>query len=217
MSGTVLALPPLLDTAAITAGALSGSLHASRRGLDAVGILVVAICTAVGGGAVRDVVLQVGVPTFLVTPVYFGYALLGAVAGYFFAGLVRSWVPVLVLLDSLLVGVWVLIGAEKTLAYGLSPVSAVFLGVVTATGGGVLRDLLCREVPAVLQPGQFYALAALVAAVVFVSLRQLGVGQEWAQIATIVVATSLRWLSMHYDLRTPRPYDLTPKVLPGSG
>ena len=213
MSNAVLVLPPLFDTAAITAGALSGSLHASRRGLDVVGIFVVAICTGVGGGAVRDVVLQVGVPVFLVTPVWFGYALLGAVAGSFFAGLVRSWVPVLVLLDSLLIGVWVLIGAQKTLAFGLSPIAAVFLGLVTATGGGVLRDLLCREVPSVLQPGQYYALAALVSAVVYVSLRGLEVPAWWAEGATVVVATMLRWLSMHYDLRTPRPVDLSPRLL----
>ena len=208
----VLTLPPLIDTVAITAGALSGALHATRRDLDAVGILAVSICTAIGGGAIRDVVLQVGIPTFLVAANYFAYAALGAVAGYFFAGLVRTWVPVLVMLDSLLIGVWVVIGAEKTLAADLSVTTAVFLALVTATGGGVLRDLLCRETPAVLQPGQYYALAALISAVVFVAALSLGLSVWWAQGLAVAVATGLRFVSMRVNLRTPVPTDLTDRI-----
>ena len=212
MIDSILTLPPFIETAAITVGALSGALHATRRNLDPVGVMLVAICTAVGGGAIRDVVLQVGVPTFLVARNYFAYAALGAVAGYFFAGLVRSWVPVLVVLDSLLIGVWVVIGAEKTLAAGLTMAAAVFLGLITATGGGMLRDLLCRETPAVLQPGQYYALAAMASALAFVATLQVGLSVWWAQAVAITVATVLRFTSMRFNLSTPVPHDLSDTI-----
>jgi uncharacterized membrane protein YeiH len=209
---TVLALPPIVETAAITAGALSGALHATRRDLDAIGIVLVAMCTAVGGGAVRDAILQVGVPWFLVTPSVIPVATLAAVVGYFFASAARSWVPAMVLLDSLLIGAWVVIGAEKTLLTGLSSTTAVFLGVITAVGGGLLRDVLCRETPAVFQPGQYYALAALVAAVVLVVALDLGASVVLAQALAIGTATSLRWLSMRYDLRTPTPSGVSARL-----
>jgi uncharacterized membrane protein YeiH len=204
----VIALPYAIELTAVTFGALSGSLHATRKGLDPVGVFTIALLSAVGGGAIRDVLLQNGVPVFLVSPAYLSLAALASVVGIVFARLVRAALPVMSVVDTLLIGVWVLLGAERALLIDLTFSAAVLLGVITAVGGGLVRDLLCSEVPAVIRPGQWYAAAAIVAALVFVLLVQRGVPLAIAQAATIVVAAGLRAASMRFGWRTPTAYDL---------
>lgn len=204
----VLALPYAVEMAAVTFGALSGALHATRKGLDPVGVFTIAILSAVGGGAIRDILLQTGVPIFLVSPTYLAIAALASVVGIVFARLVRAALPVMSVVDTLLIGVWVLLGAERALLIDLTFSAAVLLGVITATGGGLVRDLLCSEVPAVVRPGEWYAAAAIVAAVVFVLLIAAGVPLSIAQVVTIVVAAGLRVASMQFGWRTPTAYDL---------
>ena len=87
-------------------------------------------------------------------------AVIGAVAGYFFGKLVSELEPAIYVLDTLLIGVWVVIGAEKALALDLPYSAAVFLGLTTAIGGGLLRDVLCRNIPTALMPGQWVAASA---------------------------------------------------------
>jgi uncharacterized membrane protein YeiH len=205
---TVIALPYAVEMAAVTFGALSGALHATRKGFDPVGVFTLALICAVGGGAIRDVLLQHGTPVFLVSPAYLASATFAAVVGLFLARLVRAALPVINVVDTLLIGVWVVIGAERALVVDLSYVSAAFLGVITATGGGLLRDLLCHDVPTALRPGEWYVAAAIPAAVAFVLLVQAGVAVEIAQLVTIVGATALRAGSLRFGWRTPTAYDL---------
>jgi uncharacterized membrane protein YeiH len=205
---TVIVLPYAVEMAAVTFGALSGALHATRKGFDPVGVLTLALICAIGGGAIRDVLLQHGTPVFLVSPSYLASATFAAVVALFFARLVRAALPVMNVVDTLLIGVWVVIGAERALIVDLSYVSAAFLGVITATGGGLLRDLLCHEVPTALRPGEWYVAAAIPAAVVFVVLVQAGAALEVAQLVTIVGAAALRAGSLRFGWRTPTAYDL---------
>lgn len=205
---TVVTLPYAVEMAAVTFGALSGALHATRKGLDPVGVFTLALISAIGGGAIRDVLLQAGTPVFLVSPSYLASAALASVVGVLFARAVRAALPVIGVVDTLLIGVWVVIGAERALLVDLSYSSAAFLGVITATGGGLLRDLLCHEVPAAVRPGEWYVAAAIPAAVVFVLLVQAGVGLDVAQAVTIVTAAALRAGSVRLGWRTPTAYDL---------
>jgi len=87
-------------------------------------------------------------------------------------------------------------------------VSAAFLGVITATGGGLLRDLLCHDVPSAVRPGEWYVAAAIPAALLFVLLVMTGVGIDIAQVTTIVGAASLRAASVRFGWRTPTAYDV---------
>jgi uncharacterized membrane protein YeiH len=200
---TVVTLPYAVEMAAVSFGALSGALHATRKGLDPVGVFTLALICAIGGGAIRDVLLQAGTPLFLVSPSYLASAALASVVGLFLARLVSAALPVINVVDTLLIGVWVVIGAERALLVDLSYVSAAFLGVITATGGGLLRDLLCHEVPSAVRPGEWYVAAAIPAAVVFVLLVQAGVALEIAQLVTIVGAAALRAASVRFGWRTP--------------
>ncbi len=202
----VLTVPTLVEVAAVTGGAISGALHAKKRRMDLMGIAIVAICTGVGGGAIRDVILGTSVPVFLIQP-YVLMAVIGAVAGYFFGRLVSELTPAIYVLDTLLIGVWVVIGAEKALQLDLPNSAAVFLGLTTAIGGGLLRDVLCRNVPTALMPGQWVAAAAVVAAVLFVTIEYFTDARTVAEAVAIFGAAALRALSARYNWITPDAVD----------
>lgn len=213
MNGQVLALPNGLDIIAIAVGSLAGALYATRRNMGLLGVLGVAFCTGVGGGAIRDTILLSGTPTFLLNPPFMACALVGAVVAYFFARAASKLEAAYELLDALMIGIWVLLGCNSAEALDLGVVPVVFVGVVAATGGGLLRDVLCHETPAVVQPGIWYSPAAFFAAVAWVSLEATGMTIWVAQIAGIVVAAALRLGSMKFGIYTPRPFDVSDRVL----
>ena len=198
-------------------GAISGALHARRRQMDVMGILVVGFCAALGGGVIRDILLVSGPPVFLTSPAFLIYAMIGAVLGWVFASLASRATMLLEVIDGLFIGVWVLVGATKALSNGLGFGSAVLVAVITATGGGVLRDLFCGERAAVLLPGQWLAAAALVGASrscrVFWTTGDLLV----AQLVCIVVASAVRMVSAAFDLHTPMPMDLGRQMVAPAG
>lgn len=205
----IISLPPLFDFVAISAGALSGALLATRRGFDLTGILAVATLGGLGGGAIRDVVLQFGTPAFLANPWYLTYALLGAVIGFFFARKAQDWAFAYNSLDVATMGVWVLLGCQKSLQLGLPVISVVFVGVLAAVGGGLLINLLCGEVPTSFQPGHWHAFAAMLASITYVLLAKAGAPLVAAEAATLVTAVALKWSAVRFDIRTPAPMDLS--------
>jgi uncharacterized membrane protein YeiH len=205
---SVFEIPFAIEMTAVSFGALSGALHATRKGMDPVGVFTIAIVTSVGGGIIRDVLIQGRVPVFLTSPTYLLIAAFAAVVGVVFARVVRAALPVMSVVDTLLIGVWVVLGAERALYADLPLASAALLGVLTAAGGGIIRDLLCKDVPAIIQPGEWYAAAAIGASVVFVSLIAAGVVLEVAEVATIATAAGLRVLSLWRGWRTPTAYDV---------
>lgn len=204
----VIAFPAAVTITTVTFGGLSGALHATRRGLDPIGVFTISLLCAVGGGIIRDVLLQAGVPTFLVNPQFLGLAAIAAVAGFFLAGLVKLVVPLITVVDTLLIGSWVLLGSEKALTYHLGSSAAILLGVITATGGGLVRDLLCGEVPSMVKPGEWYGFISIIAAFFFVGMVRFGVSLGIAEISTLAVAALLRIGAMRGHWRTPTAYDV---------
>lgn len=202
MSEAALAIPSLITAVAVTGGGMSGALHASRRNMDMTGIAFVALCTGVGGGAIRDVLLGHTVPIFLIQP-FLAMAMIGALAGVFFARVVRQLGPAIYIIDSVLIGAWVVMGAEKALQLDLSKSAAVFLGVTTAVGGGIIRDVLCRETPTALMPGQWVAASALFSSIAFVIVDSSTGNRIAAQALAIALATGLRMASAQFDWVTP--------------
>jgi uncharacterized membrane protein YeiH len=207
-----LALPTALDALAIAVGGVSGALHARRRRLDVMGILVVSFCTALGGGVIRDVILVSGPPVFLTSPSFIVYALLGAAFGWFFASIARRATVLMDVIDGLYIGVWVLVGATKALGNGLGFSAAILVAVITATGGGVLRDLFCGEQVNLVLPGTWLAAAALGGAVTFVTVFWFSGQLLVAELLCVVAASTTRMVSQAFDLRTPMPMDVS-KVL----
>jgi uncharacterized membrane protein YeiH len=109
-------------------------------------------------------------------------------------------------------GVWVLLGCQKSLQLGLPVISVVFVGVLAAVGGGLLINLMCGEVPTSFQPGHWHAFAAMLASITYVVLERAGAPILAAEVATLVTAATLKWAAVRFDVRTPAPMDLSEVV-----
>lgn len=193
----------LVDLAGTFAFAISGATAARRRDLDLFGILVIAFITACGGGIARDLCIGAIPPAgladwrYLFTAVFAALITVGA----------YSWVERLTypvrLFDAMGLGLFAVYGAHKTLEYGGNAEVAILLGMVTAIGGGLARDVLLARVPVVLQK-EIYASAALVAAALAVIGERLHWSAVWAMWLPILVCFGLRFLSLHYHWNLPR-------------
>ncbi len=182
---------------------LSGGTLAVRRRLDIFGVLVLSVAAAIAGGMVRDVLLGATPPASLEDERYLLVALAAGVTSFLFhPALNRVGKPVMVL-DALGLGLFAVTGCQKALAFGLDPVASMALGVLTAVGGGALRDLLVTEVPRVLRE-EIYALAALIGTAVVVIGDRFGLPEAAVSIAGVVVAFTLRVVSVQRGWSAPR-------------
>lgn len=200
-------LPGLFDYSATFIWALSGALIAARRGYVGMGIVVIAIVSATGGGLIRDgMLLASRVPELLVNPTYVVLSL-AAVLIVVAAG---SWVdrsryiaPAVHFVDALGAGVYAVVGVNRAMAAGLPLVGVVIVGVVNATGGGLLRDVLMRRVPDLFKPGLPLGPAAVLAAILFAGLvTQTRVGQTGSAFITIAFVTLLNLVMMRFHIRS---------------
>ncbi|WP_434289381.1 trimeric intracellular cation channel family protein [Celeribacter sp. SCSIO 80788] len=153
-----------LDYASVIVFAISGALAASRAQLDLVGFAFVACLTAVGGGTLRDVLLNRDAVFWIADPTYIIIACLVAAAVFFTAHLFESRQKALMWADAVALSVAVAAGAGVALKLGQPPVIVALMGVATGCFGGLMRDVVCNEVPLVLKQGELYASAALAGA-----------------------------------------------------
>jgi uncharacterized membrane protein YeiH len=182
---------------------LSGGLAAVRANLDLFGVLVLAGVVAMAGGVVRDVLIGTPPATFR----DWRYLVVAAAGGLvcFFAGhvLERAESSVTVF-DALGLGLFVVTGASKALQFGLGPVQAVILGSITGIGGGMLRDVLLREVPGVLREG-LYAVPALLGAAVVVVAHRAGSSSAVFPVVGALVCIVVRLVGWKYQVNAPTP------------
>ena len=187
-----------LDLFGVGVFAMTGALAAGRKRMDVFGVIVVAVVTALGGGTLRDVILAHGPVLWVSDP---GYVLVACAAGFLtFAGgrIARSSHSVLLVLDAIGLAVFTVIGCQKAVeAQVASEVIVVIMGVMTGVAGGILRDILCGEIPLVLRK-EVYATASFLGALVFVGLWRIGIrGAENVAIAGAVVLavrlSAIRW------------------------
>jgi uncharacterized membrane protein YeiH len=194
-----------LDLAGVFAFALNGALTALRVArLDIVGVITLGMMTALGGGIIRDVLLDSLPPATFSDWRYLAVAAAGGLIAFVFGrGLDRLATPINVL-DAAGLSLFAVTGASKALELGLGPVQAVLLGALTGVGGGTLRDVVLREIPSVLSSG-LYAIPALAGATVAVVALKAGVGGLVAGLVAAAVCFAIRMIGVHYDLDAPRP------------
>jgi uncharacterized membrane protein YeiH len=185
----------LLDWAGIAVFAASGALVASRKQLDAVGFVLVAVVTGIGGGTLRDLLLGRTPIFWLGRPELLAIAAAAGLLVFFTAHLVESRYRALLWADAVGLALFAVLGAEIALIAGADPWAAVLLGVVTATGGGIIRDVICNEVPLILQR-EIYITAAAVAAASYVALRLAPLPRDIALPAGIALGFGLRALAI---------------------
>ena len=160
-------LPLLLDLTGTFVFALSGALAGVRRQLDLFGVLVLSFAAGNSGGITRDVLIGAIPPGALNDWRYLGVSLFAGVITFYFSPLIVRMSNLVLLFDAAGLALFAVSGASKAVAYGLNPVMAITLGMVTGIGGGMMRDLLLAEIPTVLR-AELYAVAALAAAAVVV-------------------------------------------------
>jgi uncharacterized membrane protein YeiH len=165
-----------LDYASVLVFALTGALAASRSQLDVVGFIFIACLTAVGGGTLRDAILNREV-FWITDPLTLGVAAVAAVLVFFTAHLLESRYRALLWFDAAALAVAVPAGVAVALAEAQAPAIVLVMGMITGCMGGMLRDVVCNEVPLVLKQGELYATCALAGSLGAVLARGLGLGE----------------------------------------
>ncbi|AXI79548.1 trimeric intracellular cation channel family protein [Peterkaempfera bronchialis] len=196
-----------LDIAGIFVFALSGGLLAVRKNLDIFGIAMLAEATGLGGGVLRDLIIGAVPPAAFTDIGYFITPLAAAVVVFFLHPEVERINWTVQSLDALGLGLFAVTGTAKAHDYGLGAVASVALGVATAVGGGVIRDVLANEVPSLLRwDREIYAVPALAAAIlvaVLIAAHALG---PVTGTGAALVAFALRMLALRYGWRAPRAW-----------
>jgi uncharacterized membrane protein YeiH len=184
--------------------ALSGGLLAARKRFDIVGIVVLSVAAGLGGGMTRDVLLGDTPAVAFREEAYLITALLAAGAVFLFHHQINRLDYSIRVLDAVGLGVFAVSGTLKSLEFELGPLPAILLGTLTGAGGGVIRDLLAREVPLVLDR-DIYALAAVLGGVTVVTLLWLGIDTTLAATAGLIATIGLRLLAIRFHWQAPRP------------
>ena len=187
------------DIVAVFVAAASGAIGARRAGMDFFGMFVVALVTGVGGGTLRSILIGDLPPLVLRHPAFVIIAMVAtlvAFSGDRWWGKVRrlvSWV------DALSIGIFMVVGMEVARDHHLAWWACLGMGVVTATFGGVLRDVLRAEVPLIFRK-EIYASACIAGGLLYYLLEHFGLGAEICKITTILVVTGIRLLALRYAL-----------------
>lgn len=193
----------LLDYASVLVFALTGALVASRAQLDLVGFAFIACLTAVGGGTVRDLLLDRHPVFWVGQPDYILIAVGAAVLVFFTAHLVESRYSWLIWLDSFALSIAVAAGTGAALSLDQSGIIVVLMGVTTGCLGGLMRDVVCNEVPLVLKQGELYVSAAFAGAFSAVAATHLGVEGLPALALCATICWALRAGSLIFGWRLP--------------
>ena len=194
-----------LDLAGTFAFALNGSLTASRVAkLDVVGVVTLGMITALGGGIIRDILIDALPPVTFSDWRYLTVAASGSLVAAAFGRRLDRWTNPILVLDAAGLSLFSVSGALKALEFGGGPAQAVILGAITAVGGGTIRDVLIGRVPVVLR-SELYAVPALAGALVMVVGTQLGAGEVPVAVGGAGLCFAIRMLGVHYDLDAPTP------------
>jgi uncharacterized membrane protein YeiH len=203
--------PLWLDLAAVTASALGGSLIAVRAKFDVTGVVALGILTGLGGGLLRDILLN-QLPVALKNPWYIVAAVIASAAVAVLAHQMTKLAWLLLLFDAAALGLYGVTGANKALANGISPVPAILVGLIAGLGGGVISDLMTAKPPAIFQRGHLYATAAFAGLILYVAAIELGAPANETAIVAAVVIFGLRIAARSRDWKAPQPVDVPREI-----
>ncbi len=182
--------------------AVSGALDAARKEMDILGFMLIGTVTGLGGGTLRDLLLGRSPVYWIEDSVYVGLCLTVAAVTYFIVPYIASRTRALIWMDALGLSLFSVTGAQVASDMGVPPLIAICMGVMTASFGGIIRDVLCG-VSLVLSQRELYVTTAVAGASAFLLLQWLGVPQSAASLGGFLVAFSLRSAAIIFDLRLP--------------
>ncbi|RTR37501.1 trimeric intracellular cation channel family protein [Shewanella canadensis] len=193
----------LLWLVGIIAEAMTGALSAGKKQMDLFGVVIIGCATAIGGGTLRDMLLG-NYPLIWVENVHYLIAIaFASLLTVLIAPVMRYLSKLFLAIDALGLAVFSIIGAQKTLMLGFSPVVAVVMGVVTGVFGGVIRDILCNQVPLIFKK-ELYALVALLTAGLYVGLKSFEIAESINLAICLSFGFSFRMLAIKFHWGMPK-------------
>lgn len=183
---------------------ISGVLTAMKKRMDLFGIFIIAFVTAVGGGTLRDLLIEA--PVFWMKNLNYIYVIaIAAVIAVIFRKKLNFVRRSLFLFDTVGIALYTVIGVEKGIAAGFPPLICIALGTMSACFGGVIRDILCNEIPIIFRK-EIYATACILGGLVYFLLMEVNVPPDWVLIISGTVVISIRLLAVKLKLSLPSPY-----------
>ena len=194
-----------LDILGTIAFAISGVLTAMNKRMDAFGILIIALITSIGGGTLRDVLIGKTPVTWMQDQIFPMVVFGTAIFAVLFRSKLKYFRRSLFLFDTIGIGLYTITGVQVSLAFGLDPIICVLLGTVSACFGGVLRDILCNEIPIIFHK-EIYATACILGATIYLTLINFEVSQIIAMIVSGLVIIAMRILAVVFKWQLPSVY-----------
>jgi uncharacterized membrane protein YeiH len=192
-----------LDLIGVAVFAISGALAAGRKQLDLLGVVVLALVTAIGGGTIRDVLLDRHPMFWLVDPAYL-LVIVGAALGTVVVARFRvPPEPALLVADAFGLALFSVGGAQIAAQAGVPALGGIVLGTITGAAGGVVRDVLSAEIPHVLRRGNLYASAAIAGTAVYFALDALGLSRTVSTLVGMTVVAGVRLAAIWWRLQLP--------------
>ena len=195
----------MLDLAGTAAFAVSGALFAMNKRMDPFGVFIIAFVTAVGGGTLRDVLIDAHPITWMSDLVYVYTIFVSVIVAILFRTKMGYLSRSLFLFDTIGLGIFTITGTELGIQNGFHPVISVFLGVMSASFGGVIRDTLSNEIPLIFHK-EIYATACIIGAVFFLLLNNLGVDPNLNYLLTTSTVIAVRLVAVRFKLQLPNFY-----------
>lgn len=191
----------LLDGLGIFVFAISGVLTAIDKKFDLVGTAIIGFATALGGGTVRDVMIGETPVGWMKNSNYLLIILAAIICAYLFKNYIMKLRKSMFVFDTVGIGVFTILGIQKTLDAGLDAPIAIMMGIVSAVFGGIVRDVLCNEVPLIFRR-EIYASACLAGGIVFIAMTKIDLPLHWTMTVSMLVVFLIRYLAVkkHWSL-----------------
>lgn len=196
----------IIDILGTFAFAISGALVASKKKFDLFGVIIIAFVTAVGGGMLRDIMINAHPINWIGDLNYIWTILIAVIFTFLFKKKIEPLRKTFFLFDTIGISVFTLLGLQKGLNLHLPTIVALIMGMVSAVFGGVIRDVLTRKVPLIFKK-EIYASACLLGGVVYITLRYFGIDEDINFILSAIVIMVTRTLSVIYKLELPKIKD----------
>ena len=196
----------VLDIIGTFAFAISGALFASNKKFDLFGVIIIAFATAVGGGMIRDVLINAHPINWIGELNYIWTILIAVLFTFLFKSKIAPLSKTMFLFDTIGISVFTLLGVQKGLNYDLHPFIAVVMGMVSAVMGGVIRDVLTNQIPLIFRK-EIYASACLAGGVVFLICNFFNFSEAVRIIATMSTIIGIRLIAVKYHLELPKIKD----------
>ncbi|MAT89235.1 MAG: hypothetical protein CMC35_00970 [Flavobacteriaceae bacterium] len=194
----------VIDILGTISFAVSGVLTAMKKRLDAFGILIIAFVTAVGGGTLRDVLIDANI-AWMRNLTYLYVIIISSILAVIFRRKLTYVRRSLFLFDTIGIGLYTVVGIEKGIAAGFPPIICIALGTLSACFGGVIRDILCNEIPIIFRK-EIYATACIVGGLTYFLLLQTPLSVNWVVILSGSMVITVRLLAVTFNVSLPSVY-----------